>query len=388
MYFQYDTSGTPLGFIYNGTQYLYLTDQMGDVIAITDADGGIIAAYVYDAWGKLLNINYLDEENSEHNKIVNANPLRYRGYYYDNETGYYYLQSRYYDPELCRFISADSFEYIDVDTPMSVNAYAYCENNPINFSDSTGHDFTWDTLFNILKKCLIIDFVFPEFRYKPKITLPKVSTKKNNVSKWVSDEGKVIGVVITEIFTCLDLQAIGKKLGKDFNFSNFEDYLQKKVNFYREAFDKGIVKYWTSVNNSASNAAGWISTIAGIFNKSPKNISMSTTALPYLTFVIDDTSGRYISPFGTAVMLLFDGLINGIIDIGSAIVSGVASPIVGVATSTILNAYVSFLGTREKAEYFAYNWYYLLLIFYNEYILHYPDFIGLKIFRWHNFEMS
>ncbi len=74
MYFQYDTNGTPLGFIYNGTQYLYLTDQMGDVIAITDADGGIIAAYVYDAWGKLLNINYLDEENSEHNKIVNANP--------------------------------------------------------------------------------------------------------------------------------------------------------------------------------------------------------------------------------------------------------------------------------------------------------------------------
>ena len=112
---------------------------------------------------------------------------------------------------------------------MSVNAYAYCENNPINFSDSTGHDFTWDTLFNILKKCLIIDFVFPEFRYKPKITLPKVSTKKNNVSKWVSDEGKVIGVVITEIFTCLDLQAIGKKLGKDFSFSNFEDYLQKKL---------------------------------------------------------------------------------------------------------------------------------------------------------------
>ena len=141
MYFQYDTNGTPLGFIYNGTQYLYLTNQMGDVIAITDADGGIIAAYVYDAWGKLLNINYLDEENSEHNKIVNANPLRYRGYYYDNETGYYYLQSRYYDPSICRFINADIPEIANIskDIPVGTNSFAYCCNNPINNSDPSGN---------------------------------------------------------------------------------------------------------------------------------------------------------------------------------------------------------------------------------------------------------
>ena len=138
MYFQYDTNGTPLGFIYNGTQYLYLTDQMGDVIAITDADGGIIAAYVYDAWGKLLNINYLDEENSEHNKIVNANPLRYRGYYYDNETGYYYLQSRYYDPSICRFINADIFCSTDNKTICDNNMFAYCDNNPTNKVDFIG----------------------------------------------------------------------------------------------------------------------------------------------------------------------------------------------------------------------------------------------------------
>ena len=141
MYFQYDTSGTPLGFIYNGTQYLYLTDQMGDVIAITDADGGIIAAYVYDAWGKLLNINYLDEENSEHNKIVNANPLRYRGYYYDNETGYYYLQSRYYDPSICRFINADIPEIANISkgVPVGTNSFAYCCNDPVNNVDYLGY---------------------------------------------------------------------------------------------------------------------------------------------------------------------------------------------------------------------------------------------------------
>ena len=67
------------------------------------------------------------------------NPLRYRGYYYDNETGYYYLQSRYYDPGLGRFISADDFSYIDASEKFSINAYAYCANNPVNFSDPSGH---------------------------------------------------------------------------------------------------------------------------------------------------------------------------------------------------------------------------------------------------------
>ena len=104
----------------------------------------MIAQYTYDEWGKLLEIHTEEEDDEEQLSIAEINPLRYRGYYYDNETGYYYLQSRYYDPELCRFISADSFEYIDVDTPMSVNAYAYCENNPLIYSDPTGYDATSD----------------------------------------------------------------------------------------------------------------------------------------------------------------------------------------------------------------------------------------------------
>ena len=66
------------------------------------------------------------------------NPLRYRGYYYDNETGYYYLQSRYYDPELGRFISADDFAYVDTLSHSNLNAYAYCNNCPINNSDHSG----------------------------------------------------------------------------------------------------------------------------------------------------------------------------------------------------------------------------------------------------------
>ena len=188
MYFQYDTNGTPLGFIYNGTQYLYLTDQMGDVIAITDADGGIIAAYVYDAWGKLLNINYLDEENSEHNKIVNANPLRYRGYYYDNETGYYYLQSRYYDPTICRFINADMYCNTGTKSIVSINMYACCDNDPMNKNDFDGYwgksnhyDWTYSVAkqcgyrANIAKKiaknCRALDEVYPSTAYAKNFTI-------------------------------------------------------------------------------------------------------------------------------------------------------------------------------------------------------------------------
>lgn len=77
LYFQYDNNGTPLGVIWNGTQYLYLTNQMGDVISITDANGAIVGNYEYDAWG---GVTLADTD------IANQNSLRYRGYYYDSET--------------------------------------------------------------------------------------------------------------------------------------------------------------------------------------------------------------------------------------------------------------------------------------------------------------
>ncbi|MCM1286352.1 MAG: polymorphic toxin-type HINT domain-containing protein [Acetobacter sp.] len=131
MYFQYDTSGTPLGFIYNGTQYFYITNQMGDVLAITDANGIIVGYYEYDAWGA---VTLADSD------IANLNPIRYRGYYYDTETGYYYLQSRYYDASICRFINADIIEMAQVskNTINGANIFAYCDNNPINNSDPDG----------------------------------------------------------------------------------------------------------------------------------------------------------------------------------------------------------------------------------------------------------
>ena len=131
-YFQYDTSGTPLGFVLNGTQYFYITNQMNDVLAITDTNGDIVGNYEYDAWGKVLTAD---------TDLAKQNPLRYRGYYYDNETGYYYLQSRYYDSNICRFINSDIAEISQMakDVPVGTNLIAYCNNDSVNNVDYEGY---------------------------------------------------------------------------------------------------------------------------------------------------------------------------------------------------------------------------------------------------------
>ena len=137
MYFQYDNDNTPVGIVLNGTQYFYITNQMGDVVGITDTQGNALVQYEYDEWGKIGSItttNNTDEENT----LANINPLRYRGYYYDNETGYYYLQSRYYDANLCRFINADDYNYLDKDIVDGLNLFAYCNNDSVNRFDLDG----------------------------------------------------------------------------------------------------------------------------------------------------------------------------------------------------------------------------------------------------------
>ena len=94
IYFRYDSDGNLFGFNENGKDYLYVRNMQGDVVAITNIYGAVLAEYTYDAWGKVI-----DMAGPMAGTIGERNPIRYRGYYYDQETGYYYLQSRYYDPE-------------------------------------------------------------------------------------------------------------------------------------------------------------------------------------------------------------------------------------------------------------------------------------------------
>ena len=94
--------------------------------------------YIYNAWGNCKVLDADGTENVATDFIGNLNPYRYRGYYFDVETGLYYLVSRYYAPSLCRFISRDSFEYANPDAINGINLYAYCNDNPVMNVDPTG----------------------------------------------------------------------------------------------------------------------------------------------------------------------------------------------------------------------------------------------------------
>lgn len=94
----------------------------------------LVVEYSYDAWG--------NHTIKAYNKtIANANPFRYRSYFYDTDTGLYYLKTRYYDPEVGRFLNMDAVDYADPLTLGGLNLYAYCNNNPVMYVDPTGHEF-------------------------------------------------------------------------------------------------------------------------------------------------------------------------------------------------------------------------------------------------------
>ena len=133
MDFIYDNTGKPYALKYDGTLYYYVLNLQGDVISIVTHWGESYGSYTYDAWGNVLSVS---------GDIANLNPIRYRGYYYDTESGLYYLGSRYYDPQVKRFINADGAAFATIN-PYSngltdKNYFAYCDNNPVNRSDQVG----------------------------------------------------------------------------------------------------------------------------------------------------------------------------------------------------------------------------------------------------------
>ena len=143
-YFIYDEMGTiweAICYVGGATEpvrYFYRTNAQGDVKQIVDKDNNVIAYYDYDAWGGQLAVyDGNDKPVSGDSHFANVNPFRYRGYIYDTETGFYYLQSRYYDPEIGRFINADG-QINQQESISGYNLFAYCNNDPINMIDSDG----------------------------------------------------------------------------------------------------------------------------------------------------------------------------------------------------------------------------------------------------------
>ena len=137
--FIYDQSG--IAGKKNNATYFYCKDAQGNIAAILDSNGNVVVEYKYDSWGNhaVLSANGADLTDATH--IGNRNPFRYRGYFYDVETGLYYLQTRYYDPEIGRFVTIDDLSYADPEQIHGHNLYAYCGNNPVMNVDPTGHAF-------------------------------------------------------------------------------------------------------------------------------------------------------------------------------------------------------------------------------------------------------
>ena len=137
LYFHYDSSGEVIGFTRTASdtdaEYFYVKNLQGDILKVITATGTEAAAYTYDAWGKLL---------TSSGDMADVNPLRYRGYFYDTETGLYYLQSRYYDPEVGRFINPDAYASTGRGI-LGTNMFVYCNNNSIMLSDGSGTLSAW-----------------------------------------------------------------------------------------------------------------------------------------------------------------------------------------------------------------------------------------------------
>ena len=138
--YYYDAAGRPVAIRLfdenhpDGIVYYLQTNLQGDVVGIYNASGTEIYEYAYDAWGNIIKSSQVATGGSDAHAV---NPFRYRGYYYDTETGLYYLQSRYYNPEWGRFLNVDAYVNASGDL-IGYNMYAYCNNNSINYVDISG----------------------------------------------------------------------------------------------------------------------------------------------------------------------------------------------------------------------------------------------------------
>ena len=192
LHFFYDAQNRPAVVLYNGTAYAYVKNLQGDVIALLDGTGNVVVSYVYDAWGAPIG-----KSGSMAETLGSVQPFRYRGYVFDEETGLYYLRSRYYNPGWGRFVNADVL--IGAGKLLSHNFFAYCANAPVSFSDKHGQTrensfFYETTIEDVAENCVCQ-------------TIPEIIFK-NYIGEWPSPEtvnkkGKV-HVIINYLDFCND----------------------------------------------------------------------------------------------------------------------------------------------------------------------------------------
>ena len=178
--------------------YYYVKNLQKDITKIIDETGKEVVSYIYDAYG-----NIVSTKGSKKDTIGKINPYRYRGYYYDIETQLYWVSSRYYSPELCRWISPDSIEYLDPQSINGLNLYAYCGNDPINKYDPTGHFGIW-ALVAITAASMLIGGTAQ--------LVSNAMAGKTGSELWRGVAGAAVGAGVNALALCLAMPTGGASL--------------------------------------------------------------------------------------------------------------------------------------------------------------------------------
>ena len=169
----------------DGTEYFYVRNSQGDITGLIDTAGTQVVSYVYDSWGRLVSV-----DGSLKDTVGLKNPYRYRGYRYDTETGLYYLQSRYYNPDMGRYINADDVEFLGANGDvLSFNLFTYCDNNPVNKVDYNGNEPITLTIVGI---CFLVSAL---------ITLFTINLTTN--PKFLRSWNRMCTAIATGISSCL-----------------------------------------------------------------------------------------------------------------------------------------------------------------------------------------
>ena len=263
--FMYDENGEAFGFNYNGNDYYYARNAQNDVVFITDSDNICVVLYQYDAWGNITTC----VDVSDGGMVSIVNPYTYRGYYYEIETNSYFLKSRYYSPELCRFISADGIVNANQDI-LGNNLFAYCSNNPVNFYDDDGESSV-SILTKMIPVALLSAGIVALLQGAVVVSAVIVVGAVVSVIPWDSVSNKVVNarkrISVSRSISKSIKNAMSQARTKIRNEkSRFDYWIAKYI-----SFGNGFGTYIPTIPISYSNAISYVRSGGSVFADSRSN---------------------------------------------------------------------------------------------------------------------
>jgi RHS repeat-associated protein len=265
-YYRYNKSGAPIAVNFNKNEYFYIKNLHGDITEIVDEKGSSVVQYSYDIWGNLLTI-----KGSLATTLGKENHLRYCGYFYDEETNLYYLQTRYYSPEWGRFLNADNPEILmdTSETILGANLFQYANNNPANFFDPYGEEAI--SLFFLGLGILLVTVIAMSIYLNPSFRRAW-NTMSANVANRLSAAFRSIGGQLGYAYKSMTAKGklISRSIGKSFA-------KVKKIPRYRKNTEKHHVV--AKAANSASYAARILRAVLPKGTENPENFIYIKTGL-------------------------------------------------------------------------------------------------------------